>query len=205
MTNSNDNDQYDHSVFATDDPVSMSVVGNYAARQVGGDVLDELIEPPSVTINERTFINFVVNYYRQPTDDNRLRLLNLVKSPNAVIKVVDNADTKKLLFVFPSVFCKINAMSKLKDHASMSSIEKLVHEADAIRRRAGVLGEVALAAGAKEMVYNTDEEATNFQIIEILKRYGVDISPDQSSDVKTEETKSNTNTKNDDTGYIDEW
>lgn len=199
-------DEYDYSSLVTDDPDSRNFVESWNRKMIGGDILDELLITPYKTIRESSFIKYVVEYYKNPTDENRLALFDLIKSPKVEIRVVDDNDPKKLLFVMPPIFSDIDTRVKLKDHNSMTSVERLVHNAKHIRERAGSMGDVYFANEAKKLDFKINDTESNRVIAEILHKYGVTI-PGFGFDEPQQETPKQitSTTTNDDSGYSDEW
>lgn len=177
-------------------------------RMLGGmEVLNELIEPVHIKLNETAFINYIINYYKNPTDENKIKVFELLKNQyRAEIHVYDDNDLNKLLFKMPSIFCNIESIEfSYKDFNSLSSIERLVHEARKIRERAGIQGDYFLIENFKKIPMITDEEKTNLEILKILHRYGV-VNLDENKEEANVETKAENNGEvKEETGYIDEW
>lgn len=199
-------DEYDHSSLATNDPYNKSFVESWNNRMIGGDILDELIAKPFKAVKESDFIKYVVGYYKNPTDENRLALFNLIKSPLVDIRVLDDNNFEKILFVMPPMFHTIEARPKLKDHNSIPSIEQLVLDAKNIRERAGAMGDIYFAKKARNYDVKIIDDGSNMEIAKILHKYGVTLpgfNLDSSENEKTEQSVSINH--NEDSGYSDEW
>jgi len=177
-------------------------------RMLGGiNTLNEIVEPVYIKLNETAFIKYIINYYKNPTDENKIKVFELLRNQyRAEIHVYDDNDHNKLLFKMPSIFCNIESIQlNIDGYNSISSIERLVHEARKIRERAGFQGDLFLVENFKKIPMVTDEEKTNLEILKILHRYGVVNLDKTSEEDNTETNTENNNEVKEETGYIDEW